>query len=167
MICPLFNRFSGLLLAVGLCSLTGCAFNREWEMASSYSYPEHELAGCWEGTWQSDYNGHHGGLRAIVTKEGDGCYNARFHATYATVIPFQFEMPLLVTDDGHIYQFSGEQDLGWLAGGNYVYTGTATPTNFEAHYEAENCDHGTFTMTKVHVCSASCGAGCTAAAGNE
>lgn len=166
--CPmnkrLYRRPAGLLLAVSLFSLTGCAFDREWQSACSYSYPEHELAGCWEGTWQSDFNGHHGGLRAILTKEGDGYYNAHFHATYAVVIPFEFEIPLLVTDDGHVYEFTGEADLGWLAGGNYVYTGTATSMEFQAHYEAENCDHGTFTMTKVHTCSDSCGANCSASA---
>lgn len=152
-----------VLCVATLLLLTGCAFEREWQSACSYSYPEHDLAGCWEGTWQSDWNGHHGGLRSIITKQGDGYYNAQFHATYAVVIPFEFEIPLLVTDDGQVYNFQGEADLGWLAGGNYTYNGTATASEFLADYCAENNDHGTFTMTRKHTCGASCGADCAAA----
>ena len=152
-----------MLLAVASL-LTGCSFDREWQAARSYAYPEHELAGCWEGTWQSDYNGHQGGLRAIITKQGDGYYDAHFHATYAVVIPFEFEIPLLVTDDGRAYAFEGQADLGWLAGGVYTYDGSATATDFLASYCAENNDHGTFTMQKVHTCGECCASdrSCTA-----
>lgn len=142
-----------ILTLVAICSLlTGCSFEREWRAASQYSYPEQELAGCWEGTWQSDYNGHNGGLRAIITKQGDGYYDAHFHATYAVLIPYEFRLPLLVTDDGKAYALEGEADLGWLAGGLYTYNGSATGTDFLAAYCAENKDHGTFTMQKVLTC---------------
>lgn len=151
-------RLPRLVLMLAMCGLlTGCCFERQWQAAKSYAYPEQELAGCWEGTWQSDYNGHHGGLRAIITKQGDGYYDAHFHATYAVVIPYEFQLPLLVTDDGRAYVLEGEADLGWLAGGLYTYNGTATATDFAASYCAENNDHGTFTMTKVQTCS-ECGA---------
>ncbi|NQV26689.1 MAG: hypothetical protein HQ518_20235 [Rhodopirellula sp.] len=145
--------------------LTGCSFDREWQASSCYSYPEQELAGCWEGTWQSEYNGHHGGLRAIITEQGDGYYDAHFHATYAAVIPFEFQLPLLVTDDGQAYALEGEADLGWLAGGLYTCKGNATATDFVAAYCAENKDHGTFTMQKVQTCSECFGSGTCAASG--
>jgi hypothetical protein len=157
-------RLSVAALLVALCGLlTGCSFERQWQEATRYSYPEQELAGCWEGTWQSDYNGHHGGLRAIISKQGEGYYDAHFHATYAAVIPFEFELPLLVTDDGTAYALEGEADLGWLAGGLYTYNGNATATDFVAAYCAENNDHGTFTMQKKRPCaecfgSETCGA---------
>lgn len=146
--------------------LTGCSFERQWQSATSYAYPEQELAGCWEGTWQSEYNGHHGGLRAIITKQGDGYYDAHFHATYAVLIPFEFKLPLLVTDAGQAYALEGEADLGWLAGGLYTYNGSATATDFLANYCAENKDHGTFTMTKVRTCSSCSGAGTCGADGS-
>ncbi|MDG2359857.1 MAG: hypothetical protein P8M20_09400 [Planctomycetaceae bacterium] len=139
--------------------LTGCSFERQWQAANRYAYPEQELAGCWEGAWQSDYNGHHGGLRAIITKQGEGYYDAHFHATYAAVIPFEFDLPLLVTDDGTAYALQGEADLGWLSGGLYTYSGNATATDFIAGYSAENKDHGTFTMQKKRPCVECCGSG--------
>ena len=142
--------------------LTGCAFEREWQAAQTYAYPEHELAGCWEGTWQSDWNGHQGGLRAIITKAGAGAYHAQFKATYATVIPFEFDIPLLVTDDGSIYTFESDADLGWLAGGLYNYTGTASGSDFHASFRASNCDHGTFSMQKLQTCVQHCGLAGTA-----
>ena len=153
------NMPRAVLLVVVCGLLTGCCFERQWQAAKSYSYPEQELAGCWEGTWQSDYNGHHGRLRAIITKQGEGYYDAHFHATYAAVIPFEFELPLLVTDDGRAYALEGQADLGWLAGGLYTYNGNATATDFVAAYCAENKDHGTFTMQKVQTCSECGGAG--------
>ncbi len=140
---------STIPLALAAFLLTGCAFEREWQAARGYAWPENELAGCWEGSWHSDWNGHEGGLRAIITQQGDNYYNAHFKATYAVVIPFEFEIPLLVTDDGQVYTFEGDADLGLLAGGNYVYCGTASGGNFHSTYEAENGDHGTFSMVKV------------------
>jgi hypothetical protein len=161
-------RLSLALALVVLCGmLTGCSFGREWQAATRYSYPEQELAGCWEGTWQSDYNGHHGGLRAIITKQGEGYYDAHFHATYAAVIPFEFELPLLVTDDGTAYALQGEADLGWLAGGLYTYNGSATSTDFVAAYSAENKDHGTFTMQKKRPCAECSGSGTCGSAGGK
>jgi hypothetical protein len=163
----LLIRVSRVVLLLGMCGLlTGCCFEREWQAAKSYTQPEQELAGCWEGTWQSDYNGHHGGLRAIITKQGEGYYNAHFHATYAVVIPFEFELPLLVTDDGRAYALEGEADLGWLAGGRYTYNGSATASDFIAAYCAENKDHGTFTMQKVQTCSECGGNGTCGSAGS-
>ena len=143
------------LVAAGfvVSSLTGCAFDRVWREAQNYSYPEHELAGCWEGTWQSDYNGHHGSLRAVITKENEGVYNAHFKATFAVIIPYEFQIPFLVSNDGEIYTFEGTQDLGRLAGGVYTYNGTASSTGFRSFYNATNKDHGTFTMQKLHTCN--------------
>ena len=76
-------------------------------------------------------------------------------------IKSEFELPMLVTDDGQIYTFEGDADLGLLAGGRYVYNGTAHDGQFNAEYSAENNDHGLFTMCKVKTCGAaedSCGA---------
>ena len=149
------NRHCVALLAILLTlSLTGCcSFERDWRQSLNYAYPEHELAGCWEGTWQSDWNQHHGGLRAIITKESESTYRAKFKATYLVVVPFEFEMPLLVAEDGQIYTFEGEADLGLLAGGLYTYKGSAAASEFASSYCGGNGDHGTFTMTKRPTCS--------------
>lgn len=145
------SKFAFVCLAV--CSLTGCAFDRVWSEAQHYSYPEHEMEGCWEGTWQSEYNGHHGTLRAVITKQDEGIYNAHFKATFAVLIPYEFEIPFFVSNDGEIYTFEGTADLGKLAGGVYTYNGTSSATDFHSYYSADNKDHGTFTMKKLRTCS--------------
>lgn len=137
----------GLLLLL-MCS--GCAFERQWRATCDCPCTGRDLAGCWEGTWQSEMNGHHGGLRAVITDQGAGVYDAHFKATFAVVIPYEFQMSLLVADDGTVYTFEGQEDLGLLAGGVYTYRGTASATDFLAHYCASgNGDHGTFSMSKL------------------
>jgi len=139
--------------------LSGCAFNREWYSACEYAYPEHEMAGCWEGHWHSDRSGRSGSLRAIVTRQGEGEYIAHFHATCFRMLPAEFELPLLVTDAGLVYSFEGEASRGLLPSRVYTYRGTATSSDFQATYQAECGDVGTLTMRKVQTCSQSCGAG--------
>ena len=41
---------STIPLALAAFLLTGCAFEREWQAAQGYAWPENELAGCWEGS---------------------------------------------------------------------------------------------------------------------
>ncbi len=136
--------------------MTGCAFEREWQAAQSYAYPEHELAGCWDGSWQSDSSSRQGDLRAIITKEGAGAYHAHFKATHATGIPFEFDTPLLVTDDGSVYTFESEADLGWLAGGLYNCEGMANGSDFDADFRVSNGNHGSFRMQKLPSCVQNC-----------
>ena len=45
------------------------------------------------------------------------------------------------------FHFSGEADLGYLAGGVYHYDGHADGTNFFSNYSSKY-DHGTFQMTR-------------------
>lgn len=138
-----------LIVIAGCLSLTGCCtFEREWRNAQSYAYPANEVAGVWEGTWHSNHNGHEGKLRAIITKEGENYYHAHFKATWAHVIPYEFELPLTTCHENGCDNFNGAADLGWLAGGNYTYAGQACGCQFEASFCAPN-DYGTFSMTRV------------------
>jgi hypothetical protein len=51
------------------------------------------------------------------------------------------------------YEFSGDNNLGWLAGGNYHYEGSADVTGdrqtdlFTCTYKS-SADHGRFNMTR-------------------
>lgn len=136
--------------------LTGCCtFERDWNSAQSYANSGDDIAGCWEGTWQSDVDGHHGKLRAIITRQGESYYQAHFKATYAKIVPFSFDVPLTVTNDTGLLLFEGQADLGFLAGGTYTYTGQATPSDFTASYCAQK-DQGTFTMSRIVSCVQCC-----------
>ncbi|HVV72006.1 MAG TPA: hypothetical protein VHI52_10985 [Verrucomicrobiae bacterium] len=92
-------------------------------------------------------SGHTDQLRCIIGKGQDGTYRARFKATYRKVLSFSYTVPLKVEQAGPGYQFRGEADLGWLAGGLYRYAGSADSSNFNSTYSCKY-DHGTFQMKK-------------------
>ncbi len=62
-----------------------------------------------------------------------------FRFSYA--VPLQFEQR-----DG-VWQFTGEENLGKMAGGVYRYEGHVSPTNFFSTYQSKY-DHGTFQMRR-------------------
>jgi len=128
--------------------LTGCSgFRGDWKRAAAIPVPEGSIEGRWEGSWVSDENGHHGRLRCLLTIDETGTYQARFHAKYKRILSFGYDVPLQVIHDGSVFRFTGEADLGKLAGGIYTYEGNASPTNFFSTYKCRY-DHGTFQMTR-------------------
>lgn len=80
----------------------------------------------------------------------NGLYSARFHAKYRKGIlrfTFGYTVPLTVREKEDAFQFEGESNLGWYAGGIYRYEGTVTGTNFFATYDSKY-DRGIFRMTR-------------------
>ena len=141
-------RAFGCLSVLLVCA--GCSgFNRDWKVASRLPPPPGELAGRWEGTWQSDVTGHTDRLRCLVTPGPAGGYWARFHARYHKLVSlsFGYTVPLTVTQTNGVAQFRGDADLGWLAGGLYHYEGHADKTDFFATYHSQ-ADHGTFRLIR-------------------
>jgi hypothetical protein len=136
----------GLLLLLG----SGCSsFNRDWRQAAKQPPAPDELAGRWEGRWSSDYNGHNGKLRCLMTRESPTEYAARFRASYLGILRFEYTVPLQVSEQTDGWTFSGAADLGKAAGGVYHYQGAVTEgTNFHSSYRA-TVDHGEFHMQKV------------------
>lgn len=155
-------RIAVLLLSVGWMTSAAsgclCTFERDWRAAQNRSIPADNLAGLWEGTWESHHNGHNGKLRAIITRCGNGQYHARYHATFAVVVPYSYNTTHTATDHGAVTYFSGEQNLGCLAGGLYRYNGQADGMTFVANYRADK-DHGVFRMRRVG-CGSGCGNAC-------
>lgn len=138
-----------ILAGVGLVLLTGCSsYNRKWRAALEQPIPANSIAGPWEGIWISDANGHHGRLRCIMTPRGDGEYDAHFKAKYRKILSFSYSVPLRARSPGeNQWQFSGEADLGKLAGGLYTYEGAATPKSFFSTYNSKY-DHGKFDLNR-------------------
>jgi hypothetical protein len=136
-------------LALIFCGLlSGCStFQREWRQTAKAPPPAGDISGRWQGTWKSDANGHNDKLRCVITKSDDQHYTARFHAKYKHILSFGYSVPLVVTNDGIKRTFKGEADLGKLAGGRYTYEGSATPTEFNSHYDSKY-DRGTFEMKR-------------------
>lgn len=95
----------------------------------------------------SDVNGHTGKLRCLLSAEDDNRYRAHFRATYWKVFRFGYAVSLQFEQRDGGWRFTGEEDLGKLAGGVYRYEGQATPTNFFSTYRSKH-DHGTFQMER-------------------
>jgi hypothetical protein len=136
-----------MMLGIG-----GCAYESRWNAAGKEPVPADQITGRWEGTWKSDANGHSGGLRCIVTRAEDGNYLADFKATYGWVFTFGYQMKMNVkaadgTTRHSVVYFTGEEDLGWLAGGKYQYDGRAGPTEFFCNYKSKD-DRGTFQLVR-------------------
>lgn len=138
----------GIAVPALIATLSGCStFDDDWAAAKGLATG---IEGRWEGTWSSDGNGHHGGLRCLVTRRSDNGLDARFHATYSDwcgTLGFEYTVPLTVTAAAEGWRLGGRADLGWLAGGVYEYDGLATLLKFFCNYQAEN-DHGIFVMER-------------------
>lgn len=79
--------------------------------------------------------------------EADRC-QARFRATYGQVLHFSYAVPLAIQQHFDGWEFSGEENLGKLAGGVYYYEGRASPTNLFSTYRSK-CDRGTFVLHRL------------------
>lgn len=141
-----------LCLLAATCLLTalftGCAgYNKAWRQATTAPAATNDIAGPWIGTWKSGVSGHTGELRCIVTKKDAQSYQFRYHATFWKIFQAGYTVNFLVAKAGGEYKFSGQENLGWLAGGTYSYEGSARGTNFFSTYSSKY-DHGTFRMTR-------------------
>jgi hypothetical protein len=132
------------LVAALLC---GCSsFNRDWKRVAGQSQGENTPEGRWEGSWISEGNGHHGGLRCLLSSEEDSQYKARFRATWGGVFHFNYTARFELQPHDIGWEFDGEADLGKL-GGVYYYEGRATTTNMASTYRSKY-DHGRFELNR-------------------
>ena len=152
-------------IAAAAATSGGCAFDRRWRdlrraqlvssaadaVAATPAAPAaaDPLAGRWEGRWVSERTGHRGRLRAIITPVDATTYRVTYDATYMGVLRFGYGMDLTTSPalTGGPLTFTGQEDLGALAGGVYRYNGTADGTTFRSTYES-GADHGYFEMTR-------------------
>lgn len=144
------RHLAGVLALLFLATSCGAMrFQRAWERHEAQP-PSSGMEGRWKGEWRSEWNGHSGGLRCLMSAEGEGRYRAWFLSTYARIFSFQHETPLHVTGsaEGEL-RFEGQQDLGQAVGGVYRYVGSVRGDSFRATFQAENGDHGVFEMERV------------------
>lgn len=118
-------------------------FHERWERAVRAAGRE---GGRWEGEWLSEATGHRGPLRCVIEIVDEHRWRATFHAGYAGVFRACYSTELAVAQSGDRWTFSGESDIGWLAGGVYHYEGESTTSAFTARYRSKY-DHGEFRLT--------------------
>jgi hypothetical protein len=133
--------------------LGGCSsFEHRWREARIQRVPTEDLLGRWQGSWSSAVTGHSGRLRCIVRPMGEDAYEARYRATYAGFLTFDQTVRMRARHVTDRWEFTGEADLGWLAGGLYRYEGHADGTRYFSTY-ASSKDHGVFEMTRPEATS--------------
>jgi len=131
--------------ALGLLLLSGCtSFDHDWKQTASQPAAG-SLEGRWEGRWLSEVNHHTGSMRCLLKREGETRYQARFKATYARIFTASYRVEFMGEIRDGVWEFHGDKNLGWLAGGVYHYRGRISPTNFFSTYECKY-DHGTFEL---------------------
>lgn len=134
-------------------SFSSCStrFNHDWKKAATATETTapKDVTGAWQGTWKSEATGHHGTLKAVVSKL-DGKNNAyafHYHATWRHFLSATFNAEHTIKWQGKNYVLTGQHHLGSLFGGIYHYDGTATSAMFKCHYRCD-LDHGTFEMQR-------------------
>ena len=140
------------LLAAGIAAtlplLAGCSsFGKHWRAAMETPPPSDSIAGAWEGRWVSERNGHKGRLRCVMEPTEENQYQARYHAKFWKIFSSSYTVPFHVQREGTNFVFTGESDLGKLAGGVYHYSGSATPEQFRSSYKSKY-DRGRFAMRR-------------------
>ena len=143
-------KLRSLILVLFIASLgLGCsAFDRDWKRAANQ--PQVGIDGRWIGQWKSRQNQHQGMLRCLIEKKEGNLHETRFHAKYKwgiLTVGYPYTMEMTITQDGAEYQFTGEADLGKLAGGVYQYNGTGTTNQITINFRCPK-DHGTFRLQR-------------------
>ncbi|MCL2645820.1 MAG: hypothetical protein FWD61_02315 [Phycisphaerales bacterium] len=128
------------------CTATPAGFRSE----VSSTEPADLFAGAWEGTWNSKSKPLSGRLTAIIEKTPDGNY----HASFVSQNPFGSDDKSVcvfhISDRSPpptVWQFHGKENLGFLKGGTYTYTGTVDAEKFICTYDS-TFDQGTFQMQR-------------------
>jgi hypothetical protein len=107
------------------------------------------FTGAWSGTWKSSATGHHGTLQCVISPADDAGHH-RFHyrATWQKILSGSFVTVHEVKPaGGGKWTFSGDSDLGPLAGGVYHHEGMVTTGSFEATYKSK-MDEGIFSLSR-------------------
>jgi len=139
---------TGYIGILFVCCFCGCSsFNGDWKRAAKQPLPADSVEGRWEGQWIIEANHHHGKLLCLMEHETNSLYAARFHATYAGFLHFNYRAHLEMHPHDIGWEFDGEANLGTMAGGSYYYEGRATTTNFVSTYRSKY-DHGRFEMQR-------------------
>ena len=89
-------------------------------------------------------------LRCLIEKKEGNLHETRFHAKYKLgilTIGYSYNMEMIITQTDTEYQFTGQADLGKLAGGVYQYNGTGTTNQITINFRCPK-DHGTFRLQR-------------------
>ena len=127
--------------------LIGCANFRSESRLAAKKQSRDPFEGQWAGRWTSAKHKQAGGsLQCVLTKLDERHYRGTFRAGWLT-FHANYSAGFATQRLGRELRFTGDRDLGPLAGGNYHFEGRATPEHFRASYDS-SYDRGIFEMTR-------------------
>lgn len=152
--CPMNRLLLLIYVITSLFAFVGCGtFRREWTQSISQTIPSEGITGPWEGYWHSEKANHKGKLRCLITPSskispsGAPLYNFHywaqwmiFRGAYRTVFP-------VIETPSKEASFSGDFNLGWLAG-VYSHDGTIAGNTFTAHFKSTRGDYGVLRLQR-------------------
>jgi hypothetical protein len=146
------RSFLALSAALGCAVLPSCTgIPRGWNQAKS-ARPQDAATGAWIGTWRSEVNGLHGGLRAVVeTLPGQpDTLRFRYRASWMKVLCAGFTVDCGVQrqPDGSL-RVTGAKDLGRAFGGTFEHSGSIHAGRLSARYAAA-IDRGTMDLRRLN-----------------
>lgn len=149
---PRVRSFLAVSAALGCAFLPACTgIPRGWSQAKS-ARPQDAATGAWLGTWRSEVNGHHGGLRAVVEPlpGQPDTLRFRYRASWMRILCAGFTVDCAVTRqrDGSL-RVTGVKDLGRAFGGTFEHSGTIREGCLSARYAAA-IDRGTMELRRLN-----------------
>ena len=121
-------------------------FRSRWNKALQLD--SDQAGGCWTVEWISVATGHRGPLHCVSEVTAATTWRMSFRAEYSKVFRACYATEFQVVEQPGGWRFTGESNLGSLAGGTYEYRGTATLTELTCSYKSAR-DHGEFRLGRV------------------
>jgi hypothetical protein len=144
--CAMQSLIAAALLT---CLVSGCgsAIDCDLRATDRCGSSGDNLAGTWEGTWESHDRGYHRTLRAEFTPCGDGEYRGKYEAMFGSVVPLEFESLHSTTDKGGVIHFDGTAGRDSPLPEGSRYEGTADGSTVVINYVSAK-DFGMIRLTR-------------------
>ncbi len=122
--------------ALATCLASGCGsvIENDWRETERCSSSGDNLAGTWEGTWESHDRGFRRTLRAEFTPCRDGEHRGKYEVTFGGVVPLEYEALHSTTDKGGVTHFSGIAGCDSLFPEGCRYDGAADGSTLVINY---------------------------------
>ena len=118
------------------CLASGCGSAIEYDCRATErcGHSGDNLAGTWDGTWESHDRGYRRTLRAEFTPCGEGEYRGKYEAMFGGVVPLENETLHSTTDNGGTTRFSGTAGRDSLLPEGCRYDGAADGSTLIINY---------------------------------
>ena len=138
------------MLAHALAALfnSRAAFLKQWRACPTLQAGSQGVAGRWVGEWLSEANGHRGDLKCVLQSAGPNLFRAHFYASFAKLFRVGYATELKTEQTNGRTLLTGEENIGFLAGGVYRCEGEVNGNELHCRYSCKY-DHGIFRLKRL------------------